>query len=213
MRGVNAGLPRERHLRVLLGDPPIHWEDIATREDLQPWIERRDSHAAALIKTEVLARNRRALVLYGDGHLVRHREWGGVATPTLTGLIAEAGPTSVFSIWTNTTVQLERIQSNVASWPIPSLTLLKGTRLGTVSFTTYSGLQSGRVMEDQYDAVLYLGPVSRITVAQLSPALCSDAAYMSMRLSRLALSPPSPLESDADRFRTECAERRQHANR
>ncbi len=66
------------------------------------------------------------------------------------------------------------------------------------------------MMEDQYDAVLYLGPVSRITVAQLSPALCSDAPYMKMRLSRLSLSPPSALESDADRFRTECAERLQH---
>ena len=207
VRAVNAALPRERHLRVLLGDPPIHWEDIASREDLQPWIELRDSHAAALINKEVLARNRRALVIYGDAHFVRHREWGGVATPTLAGLLADVGPTTVFSIWTNTTVQLERMQSTVASWPIPSLALVRGTKLGTVSFAAYSGLQSGRLMEDQYDAVLYLGPVSTITSAQMSPALCRDAAYMKMRLSRLALSPPSPMGSDVERFRNECAER------
>jgi len=33
VRQVNASLPRERQLRVLLGDPPIQWENVHTGED------------------------------------------------------------------------------------------------------------------------------------------------------------------------------------
>jgi hypothetical protein len=199
---------------VLLGDPPVHWEEIATREDLQPWIGRRDSHSAKLIETEVLRKNRRALLIYGDGHIRRHEEWmqdgRGAFAPTLTGLVERAG-SKVFSIWTNTTVELERIQHDVASWPVPSLTILRGTRLGRVNFMAYAGRKSSMRMEDQYDAVLYLGPVSSITMAEISPVLCADAAYMKMRLGRLALNPVGPEGSDVERFKRDCAERLRQA--
>jgi hypothetical protein len=42
-------------------------------------------------------------------------------------------------------------------------------------------------MEEQFDALLYLGPQSSIRRAQLSPALCADEAYMKMRKARMAL--------------------------
>ena len=47
-------------------------------------------------------------------------------------------------------------------------------------------------MQDQFDAVLYLGPPSSITIrrSEIAPSLCADAAYMKMRLSRLALMDP-----------------------
>ena len=41
--------------------------------------------------------------------------------------------------------------------------------------------------EDQFDAVLYLGPPSGMTRSLLSPALCRDPAYMDMRRERLSL--------------------------
>jgi hypothetical protein len=65
---VNAKLPRDRQLRVLLGDPPIAWEFVRTRSDLRRWNMQRDAHAFAVLKRESLARNRKALVIYGDGH-------------------------------------------------------------------------------------------------------------------------------------------------
>ena len=56
-------------LRVLLGDPPIAWECDAQRAcDLRRWNMQRDAHAFAVLKRESLARNRKALVIYGDGH-------------------------------------------------------------------------------------------------------------------------------------------------
>ena len=43
-------------------------------------------------------------------------------------------------------------------------------------------------MEDQVDAVLYLGSPSEITYSRLPPALCADAEYVAMRLRRLTMS-------------------------
>jgi hypothetical protein len=62
-------------------------------------------------------------------------------------------------------------------------------------------------MEEQFDAVLYLGPPSTMTVAKLSPALCADRGYMEMRLGRLAIIAPPPGAPflPADRLREYCA--------
>ena len=42
-------------------------------------------------------------------------------------------------------------------------------------------------MQDQFDAVLYLGPPSSMTTSAFPLALCDDADYMRMRLHRLLL--------------------------
>ena len=67
VREVNAELPRARQLRILLGDPPIDWDQIRTTQDLVPWIDARDSFAADLIRREVISKSRRALVVSRAG--------------------------------------------------------------------------------------------------------------------------------------------------
>jgi hypothetical protein len=207
VREVNASRPKDRQLRVLLGDPPIDWDGVRTTGELVEWIGRRDTHARDVIAREVLARNRRALVVYGDGHFLRRTRWKGTAAPGSSNVLTllEAGGTRVFSIWTNTTVQLERLQRDIASWPAPSLTLMRGTALGTLDFKYFSGMETDppSTMEEQFDAVLYLGPVSALTWSKLSPALCSDTEYTKMRLARMALGPPG---QDIAEFRKGCAE-------
>jgi hypothetical protein len=62
-------------------------------------------------------------------------------------------------------------------------------------------------MEEQFDALLYLGAPSEMTTVQLSPELCSDRSYMEMRLSRLSLV-PRPLGAPvtpANRLKEYCA--------
>jgi hypothetical protein len=214
VRDVNASLPDERKLRVLLGDPPIDWDSVRTYDDVGRWLGRRDTHAVDVIKREVLSRHRRGVVIYGDGHFRRHSKWvgsapGGPAARTLVNRIEDQG-TRVFSIWTNTTVELERMQRNIASWPIPSLTRVRGTRLGRLDFKYFAGMATDppTKMEDQFDAVLYLGPVSSITQSLLSPSLCADAAYTKMRLARMALElggPAGRASANIDMFKQECA--------
>ena len=208
VREVNASLSSDRQLRVLLGEPPIDWDTVRTQSDVGRGIGLRQTHAVELINREVLSRNRRALVIYGDGHFRRYSKWlgsGGTAQPTLLNLIEQQG-TTAFSIWTNTTVELERLQKDIASWPVPSLTVVRGTRLGTLNFKYFAGMETDppTTMEEQYNAVLYLGPVSSITTSELPTALCTDAEYTKMRLARMALQAGGPTGPAIDEFHRQC---------
>jgi hypothetical protein len=53
VREVNTSLPKQRHLRVLLGDPAVDWDTIASLADLDKVAGRRDLHAADVIRREV----------------------------------------------------------------------------------------------------------------------------------------------------------------
>jgi hypothetical protein len=211
VRDVNASLPRERRLRVLLGDPPIEWESVNSRADHAMWFEQRDSFPAALIQREVLARNRRALLVFGSMHLVRHVigiNYGDSTEPWALPLVKllERSPTppAVFSVWTNSFTALDGIQSNVHDWAVPSLTMLRGTTLGAADFTEYYPFQTERgeirggqyvpiareqwrplPMEQQFDAVLYLGPPETLTKSRVTAAQCRDRAYREMRRDRM----------------------------
>ena len=72
VRAVNAALPSDRRLRVLLGDPPIDWTTISTPEDLRNASAGRGVHPAGVVRRDVLAKGRRALLIYGAIHLWRH---------------------------------------------------------------------------------------------------------------------------------------------
>jgi hypothetical protein len=208
VRDVNALLPVDRQLRVLLGDPPIDWDTVRTRDDVARWLGLR-GHVVDVIKRDVLSKSRRALVIYGDGHFRRYSKWrgsGGTVHPTLLNRIEREG-SRVFAVWTNTTVELERLQPDIASWVVPSLTIVRGTRLGALDFKYFAGMETDppTKMEEQYDAVLYLGPVSSITMSELPAALCTDAEYTKMRLARMALGTGGPEGADVVEFHKQCA--------
>src|SRR6202522_3743504 len=57
----------------------------------------------------------------------------------------------------------------------------------------------GGVMQEQFDAVLYLGPKTEITYGELPKSLCADPEYVEMRTSRLSA-------TAADAFRMRCKE-------
>jgi len=211
VRALNSSLPRDRQLRVLLGDPPIDWNRVGSEADYGTLVsDNRNRHPFALIQREVLAKKRRALIIYGDMHFVRqHALYNYDASFSLDSnsivTLLERGTsrTKVFTIWTNTTADLEKVQTDVPSWPRPSLAVLRDTVLGAEDFRFYNPTEMARYsfrngkpdfsnpiprdqwrsmsMQDQFDAILYLGPISSITISPLSPALCSDAAYIAMR--------------------------------
>lgn len=212
VRAVNAALPRDRQLRVLLGDPPIDWNSVRSHDDLLGEFKRletmsppfhRDSYPADLIRREVVEKKRRALVIYGGMHLPHRPDTFG-PFPSMVSLLEGAAKTRVFTIWTHTLGKdLQALQGDVATWRAPSLAVTGGTVLGSADFAFYYPFdlapppQSGEPargaprMEEEFDAVLYLGPVSAITFAPLAPARCADVVFMEMRLARMALVPGS----------------------
>jgi hypothetical protein len=230
VRTVNLSLPRDRRLRVLLGDPPVDWDRIEASKDLGEWrnaMGQRDSHPATLLRREVLSMHRRALMIYGDMHFQRKNltfnyENGDPRSHTIVNLLEDGAPrVKVFTVWTNASADLRTLQPDVEAWPKPSLTMVRGTVLGAADFSLYAPDDNRVVakndqfvpipreqwrtlrMEDQVDAVLYLGSPSEITGRDLSPALCTDDAYMKMRLERFAL--VGLPQSAGDRLKGFCA--------
>jgi hypothetical protein len=143
VRRINAKLPK---LRVLLGDLPIDWDQIKTRDDLLK-AKRTDSVPAGIIEREVISKGRRALVIYGEMHAVRRNTYWMMAdqaaaeeryarpVETIVALLEKSG-TKVFSIRTSTS-NLAELQPEIATWKPPKLALIAGTPLGQASFIFY----------------------------------------------------------------------------
>jgi hypothetical protein len=222
VRALNQSLPADRRLRVLLGDPPIDWDHIRRKEDHRHWVVQRDSYPADLIRREVIVRGRRALVVYGNLHFLRKeilsnydmRDW---QAQTIVSLL-EASGHKVFVIFGDGK-GIETVQPDTASWPPLSVTLVKGTVLGAADFSVFNDVETRYAirgeeqfepipksewrqlrMEDQVDAIIYLGKGS--TNAPLSPSLCADPDYVKMRLARIALA--GLPQGEADRVRHLC---------
>jgi hypothetical protein len=215
VRAVNASVSRNRRVRVLLGDPPIDWETVKTKADHWKWIAMRETYPADLIGREVLEKGRRALVVYGVGHLQRKNpqanfESAGPAA-SLISLLEESG-TKTFNVSLAFDLSTEHVDA--AAWPVPSLVALRGTTMGATP-VRYDGprvaVQGGQFvpvprdawrsmrMEDQFDALLYIGPRTAWRDAMVSPALCADPSYVEMRRRRMAL-----VEWKADRLEDYC---------
>jgi hypothetical protein len=58
-------------------------------------------------------------------------------------------------------------------------------------------------MEDQFDAVLYVGPPAAVTRSQQSAALCSETAYIETKIARMELI--GMPQSELERVRQSCA--------
>jgi len=224
VREVNATRSADKQIRVLLGDPPIDWDNIRGPADYRKWVIQRDSYPADLVRREVLPHNRRALIVWANGHLM-HKEiltnydmtsW---QAQTIVSLIEAPGGTPVFTV--RTAGSLTRWQSDAASWKPMTLTIVRGTVLGTADFSELEDpgqryrVQGendfvpipreqwiSRRLEDQVDAILYVGPKSGRTSAPISPALCADPTYIKMRLERIArVGLP---QGEADRVKRDC---------
>ena len=216
IRDVNASHPGGRQLRVVLGDPPIDWDAVHTAGDLRQF-DGRGRHAADVIRREVIERSRRALIVYGDGHLFRVP-----VGETVVSLLEQSG-TRVFTIASPISspaaARLETLQGDVRTWQAPALVVLRGTTLGSAEFAFYypapKVIRDGVVvsapiperwrslsLQDQFDALLYLGPPEDITFAQLPRAFCADKSYMDKRVSRMLM---AALPAQIERLKVYCA--------
>ena len=126
VRQINLGLRRERRLRVIVGEPSVDWNASPTARRLD-----RDESLASAIEREVLAKNRKALVLCGTGHLY-HNERRGTAVshyeqryPGRTFVIQNHDGFAAF-------IDLDRgrqLEARMSAWPVPALVSLKGSWL------------------------------------------------------------------------------------
>ncbi len=149
-----------------------------------------DASAASVMEKEVLAKHRKALMLFGTFHLLRGVGGSAVSIyekdyPNVTLVISELG------IFETDLATLSG--SRFASWPIPSLARAKGTWLGAMELDNFlppatridqdcnvrhefpKMLQ--KPMEDLVDAFLYLGPQDLRLRERLPADIALDATY------------------------------------
>jgi len=208
VRDTNASLPPDKKIRVLLGDPPIDWDNVKNKADLRKWIVQRDSYPAHLVQREVLDRKRRALLVYANGHLQKKEiltnyDMSDWQSQTIVSLLERAG-TRVFTV--RAEGSLKEWQPDTASWKSPALTIIRDTVLGAADYSEYEdpgqryrirGIddfvplpkeQWARMRaEEVIDAVLYFGPDSDRSNAPLMRSLCDDPSYLKMRMERIAV--------------------------
>ena len=180
VRDLNLTLPREQQLRVLLGDPPVDWE--RGPADAGRWTPRRTEHAAQVVLDQGVAKNRRALVIYGEGHLVRIPQ-------SIVGRVERASSARVFTVTPLQGATMDWVlqtEPNVAEWRAPSLATLAGTSLSKQNL-------------GYWNAVLYVGMT--MSRSPMPRELCEDRGYVAMRLERLA---PASLSANRT-FRAACA--------
>jgi hypothetical protein len=159
VREVNRKLPADKRLRVLAGDPPIDWKKARSRSDADPFLGQRDTHFASVVEQQVLAKNRKALLIIGTVHLFKARPRvtpgtnAGQPRPApalakrpgnVTQLLEENYPGSSLVIaphagFGNLRPELAelnaKLEARMAAWSKPSLVLVKDTWLGALETT------------------------------------------------------------------------------
>lgn len=197
VRAINLRLPSASRLRVLAGDPPIDWDQVKTYEDFLKFADRNGS-IASVMKTQVLSKHRKALMLFGIAHLMH-----GVSSSAVTIYEKEyPNVTFVISYLGEDTNLPDSTFDSFGSWPIPSLALAKGTWLGALDLghvfpspirfdddcNVHSDFPQERPMAEFVNAFLYLGSQDLKLQEPMPADIALDRDYMAEVLRRSKLS-------------------------
>jgi hypothetical protein len=191
VRQVNTTLPANRRIRVLACDPPIDWSRIQAPADMEPFYDR-DASIVSVVKTQVLQKNRKALMLFGLGHLTHDGGSGAVAQ-----LEREyPGAAYVVADHRGFTSDNARLEKSLGSWP--SLISLRGSWLGALDtrlFPTNREYPPGTRGYPGVDAYLYAGPADLLLREPLSARAALDTGFLEELRRRAAAvdSPPDGL--------------------
>jgi hypothetical protein len=193
VRGVNRLLPAGRRIRVLLGDPPIDWSAVSTRDQLAAFQVQRDTHAASVVQREVLAAGRRALICYGGQHVLHAPPAGSAfSAGGLVGLVEQQTGVGVHVITTLVPLAGDPggLGARLAATPPGAVIPTAGTWLASfdagqvfplvpfgIPGGTPTNLMCGVPLGALIDAGLHLGPAEHLTVSRENPAVYLDGAY------------------------------------
>lgn len=172
VRAANQKLPRERRLRILLGDPPIDWSQVHSREDIAPYLPFRDEFYASVVRFQVLARKHKALLIMGEGHFRRNAgRPGAIENELLMSLVKPY----IILPGSNMVRGYDELDARFESLPAPSLVEMKGSWIGALPTVGRAG--STFTWDQTADAYLYLGPRDKLTVVKNRRSDLEGTAY------------------------------------
>lgn len=221
VREVNRTLPPNRRIRIWAAEPPTGWSDIRTRADLDPILMQRDLHAAAVIEREILARGKKALVIYGALHFAAlPGPPGAPPRPSLKDLVERTRPGAFYIVhpysgfaqpgcapafeaatgWAAGTLASPiRTTSLEAQLLRPGCTVGPGPRpapgsppIPPAELARRQAPMLRAMAGVDADALLYLGPAASLTRSPDDPDLLNDPDYRAEITRRLPLAGVPP---------------------
>ena len=206
LRRINQTLPPGKRFAFWRAPPPIDWSKVKSGRDFaQGQFLNRDISIASVMEKEVLAKHRRALMLFGTAHLF-HQEGTAVGIyekdyPGVTLVIADH---TGLGNWTPLAKYNDEFEARMASWPVPSLVQeMKGTWLADLLDRTYN---TGNVFFGVADSgKLPAGPAPVKGTFSDIPAEAGAKfskmvdAYLYLRPRDLLLNEPTPAEIVLDK--------------
>jgi hypothetical protein len=182
---------------VLACDPPVDWSRIHSADDFLPYMER-DTTIASVIEREVLSKHRRALLLFGLGHVTH----GGGAV----GRYEQRYPNATFVIADHRGFAKDNdtLERRMAAWPLPALAPVRGSWLDRLDDSYFDGFP-GPWGSAFVDAYLYVGPRAGLLHQPISARTVLDASYLAEleRRSRAVDPAPAGLPEPAATLRSE----------
>jgi hypothetical protein len=170
VREANQHLPKERRLRVLAGDPPIDWEHVENRQDIAPFLPFRDEHFAGVVRYQVLAKRRKALLVMGSGHFQRRDGKPGAIEQQM--MAASVKPYIVIA-GSDIVGTYDDVDARFGEHPWPWFMEIKGSWLSSLNRradTLVIGFPAlgnnpapAGTWEQVADAYLFLGPRDKLT--------------------------------------------------
>jgi hypothetical protein len=184
VRETNMKRKRQHHIRVLCGDPNIDWTQVKEGKDILPYLRSREQSYAQVVKNEVLAKHRRALLIMGVGHFLRHFDVMASRKEFDIEQQLRAGGANPYVIvsGTNTTGGVNQVDHRLDSWPVPIIVSLANNWLGELPAVPV--VRAGRgpslpglKLRDAADALLYLGPQNDLVTVPMPRSELEGTRY------------------------------------
>jgi len=174
IRRINMRLTTGKKLRVFAGDPPVDWSKVKQQSEV---MLDRDANVASVMEKEVLSKHRRALMLFGTGHLFHANK---AAPPGLENAVQRyevkyPGMTMVIGtaiVFAGSTAppSAEEFERHLSPFAAPSLFRnLDGTWLMNINPYFFSKM---------VDAYLYLGPSDLLLAEPRQAEIFMNKDYM-----------------------------------
>jgi hypothetical protein len=201
VRRINMKLTSDKQIRMLACDPPVDWSSVHSISDLMPFMNR-DGNIASVMEKEVLAKKRKALMLFGINHM-QHFGHTGVAQyenagyGNLTFVVADH-----FGFGNDTPSLAQNndsIEAQMLSWQVPSMVSIAGTFLAKLdpAYFGQTPQSSGQTGYPGVDGYLYVGRRDFLLRESRSAQAVLDQEFigeLQQRANSVGAPPGSPMD-------------------
>jgi hypothetical protein len=115
---------------VLCGDPGIDWKQVKNGQGIVPYLKSRDQTYTQVVKSEVLAKHHRALLIMGTIHFLRHFDLMPSRKQFDIEQQLRAAGANPYLLVTGTIGQPSEVDHRFDSWPSPGIVSLANNWVG-----------------------------------------------------------------------------------